>query len=93
LIKGNFHKYENVKRSSDIFDRKPRHGNCRSPWQCIPVNSEGGVALCDCQHDKIIGNILDMPLNEIWNSDMIIEYRGRMASNDPPFAFRACPRF
>jgi len=85
--------YRYLLRPSEIFNRKPRHDNCRSPWQCAPVNSAGNIALCDCQPDKIIGNILHTPLDEIWNSNMMIEHRKRMTGNNPPSACRTCPRF
>ena len=85
--------YRYLLRPSEIFNREPRHQNCRSPWQCLPVNSEGGVAICDCQPDKIIGNILNTPVDQIWNGDMMIAHRERMTGNDPPLACRCCPRF
>jgi radical SAM protein with 4Fe4S-binding SPASM domain len=85
--------YRYLLRPSEIFNREPRHQNCRSPWQCVPVNTEGGVAVCDCQPDKIIGNILNTPLDEIWNNGMMMAHRERMTGNDPPSACRACPRY
>lgn len=80
-------------RPSDIFHRKRHHENCRSPWQCVPINSEGGIALCDCRPDKIIGNILDRPLDKIWNGDLMIAHRKKMIGHEPPGACLACPRF
>lgn len=85
--------YRYLLRPSEIFNRESRHQNCRSPWQCVPVNSEGGVAVCDCQPDNIIGNILNTPLDQIWNGDRMVAHRERMTGNDPPSACRCCPRF
>jgi MoaA/NifB/PqqE/SkfB family radical SAM enzyme len=49
--------------------------------------------VCDCQPDKIIGNILNTPLDEIWNNVMMMAHRERMTGNNPPSACRACPRY
>ena len=66
---------------------------CFSPWQTVPVNVKGDITMCDCQPENRVGNILNDPFSEIWNGELMKNYRERMLSDDPPGACRICPRF
>jgi len=73
--------------------RRERHAFCLSPWQTLPVDAWGNVSLCDCQPDRIVGNLHDQPLSEIWNSGLMVKHRRKMLSESPPENCRVCPRF
>lgn len=66
---------------------------CCSPWQTLPVDVRGNATICDCQPQEIVGNILHQPFSEIWNGEVMTEYRRRMLESEPPDACRICPRF
>jgi len=76
-----------------LFQRSPKRQWCNSPWQTIPIRVNGDVTICDCQPDKIIGNIFNQPFSEIWNGDKMATFRAQMLSSTPPAACRSCPRF
>jgi len=80
-------------RGEQLADRSPRHTNCLSPWQTIPVSVDGQLSLCDCQPDTVLGNIQRMSLADWWNGTAMREQRRRMLGDDPPQACRICPRF
>ena len=66
---------------------------CCSPWQTVPISVTGEVTLCDCQPGVLLGNLLDQPLDGIWNGAIMQDHRRRMLGPDPPEACRICPRF
>jgi MoaA/NifB/PqqE/SkfB family radical SAM enzyme/pimeloyl-ACP methyl ester carboxylesterase len=76
-----------------LYSRSRERTWCDSPWQTVPVDVQGNVTVCDCQPEKVIGNLLDMPLSEIWNSEMMVEHRRNMLGVSPPKACSICPRF
>lgn len=76
-----------------LFQRSRKRKWCYSPWQTIPVDVGGNATICDCQPEKLIGNVLDQPFSEIWNGERMIEYRRRMLEDDPPETCKICPRF
>jgi len=76
-----------------LFQRSKRRKWCSSPWQTIPVRVNGDVTICDCQPNKIIGNIFNQPFSEIWNGDKMVTFREQMLSSTPPAVCRSCPRF
>lgn len=76
-----------------LYRRSPRHRFCHSPWQTLAVNVRGEVALCDCQPERVVGNLLEQPLGELWNSPAFCAQRRQMRSDAPPAACRICPRF
>jgi radical SAM protein with 4Fe4S-binding SPASM domain len=79
--------------TEQLYRRSSRHRFCHSPWQTLSVNVRGDVALCDCQPESLIGNILEQPLAELWNSTELCSHRRQMRSDSPPKACRICPRF
>lgn len=66
---------------------------CYSPWQTIVVDVNGEVAICDCQPGEKVGNLLQIPLEEIWNNNRMMEYRSHMLRAYPPPNCQICPRF
>lgn len=52
-----------------------------------------GVTLRDCQPEWVVGNLLEQPLVELWNSSEFRIQRQQMGSDSPPAACRICPRF
>jgi MoaA/NifB/PqqE/SkfB family radical SAM enzyme/surfactin synthase thioesterase subunit len=66
---------------------------CCSPWQTMPVSVTGEATLCDCQPGVPLGNLLDLPLDAIWNGTVMQGHRRRMTGPEPPEACRICPRF
>jgi len=76
-----------------LFQRSQKDNWCRSPWQTIAVDVSGNAAVCDCQPENRVGNILIQPFSKIWNGKMMIDYRKRMLSPNPPEACMICPRF
>jgi len=47
---------------------------CKSPWRKLTIEDSGGVRV-DCKCPRIVGNIIETPLEEIWNSEAMQEYR------------------
>ena len=76
-----------------LFRRSTVHQWCHSPWQTIPVGVNGDVTICDCQPDKVIGNLFRQPLSEIWNGERMMAFREQMTSDSPPEVCLVCPRF
>lgn len=76
-----------------LYRRSPRHRFCHSPWQTLAINVRGEVALCDCQPDRVVGDLLEQPLADVWNSPAFCTQRQQMRSDSPPAACRICPRF
>ncbi|MDH4100386.1 MAG: radical SAM protein [Nitrospirota bacterium] len=76
-----------------LYRRSAKHRFCCSPWQTVAVDVDGTATLCDCQPDKPVGNLFEVPLEEIWNGEVMREHRRRMVGDEPPEACRGCPRF
>ncbi len=76
-----------------VFRRSITHRCCHSPWQTIPINVNGDVTICDCQPNRVVGNLFRQPLVEIWNGEKMRAFRKEMTSALPPAACLACPRF
>jgi MoaA/NifB/PqqE/SkfB family radical SAM enzyme/pimeloyl-ACP methyl ester carboxylesterase len=76
-----------------LWRRSPRHAFCASPWQTIPVSVDGQASLCDCQPEVLLGNLLEVPLSEIWNGPTMVDHRRRMCGQCPPPPCLLCPRF
>jgi radical SAM protein with 4Fe4S-binding SPASM domain len=89
------HRYRNhlLVPPERIRDRSEKRRNCVSPWQTIAVDVNGDVALCDCQPDKRVGNILKKPFSRVWNGERIREHRREMLGAEPPQSCLCCPRF
>ena len=73
--------------------RSAVHQDCLSPWQTLPVDVDGNVTVCDCQPDRIIGNLYEKGFSKIWNGAAMRGQRRSMRSEKPLTACRICPRF
>jgi radical SAM protein with 4Fe4S-binding SPASM domain len=76
-----------------LFNRARTRNWCNSPWQTIAINNRGDVSICDCQPERIIGNIFRQPLSRIWNGKAMVSFRKQMLSSNPPECCLSCPRF
>jgi MoaA/NifB/PqqE/SkfB family radical SAM enzyme/alpha-beta hydrolase superfamily lysophospholipase len=76
-----------------LYDRSARHTWCYSPWQTVPVDVNGNITICDCQPEKVAGNLLTQPFTDIWNGEVMRAHRERMRGDNPPPSCRICPRF
>ncbi len=76
-----------------LYQRSSHRTWCCSPWQTVPISVRGEVTVCDCQPEKSAGNLLEMPLQDIWNGEAFVKQREQMLSDAPPEACRICPRF
>jgi MoaA/NifB/PqqE/SkfB family radical SAM enzyme len=63
---------------------KKRKGMCVVPWfgQLI-ISQNGDVKLC-CSYDAPIGNINDSTLEEIWNNDIVRQFRSSFSKGEFP---------
>jgi len=82
-----------ILQSDSLFRRSPERRWCCSPWQTVPVNVEGKVTVCDCQPERIVGDLLNQSLAEIWNGEMMMAQRRDMLAQSPPAVCSICPRF
>jgi len=62
---------------------------CISPWQHVFVGAEGDVKFC-CEQNYIIGNLLQEPFDEIWNSEKATEFRNCMIEGEYHSICRNC---
>lgn len=82
-----------IRTPASLAERSVTHHGCLSPWQTLPVDVNGGAAICDCQPANTIGNLLETPFEAIWNGSAMQEQRRQMRTTSPPAACRGCPRF
>ena len=78
---------------SQLYQRSDTHRWCFSPWQTVPIDVRGNMTVCDCQPEKIVGNLVEEPFSTIWEGELMKEHRTRMISPDPPENCKICPRF
>ena len=78
---------------AEVKRRAKSHQWCLSPWQTLPVDVDGNVAICDCQPHHIIGNLHEHAFSAIWNGPPMQRHRQGMRSQNPPEACLVCPRF
>jgi MoaA/NifB/PqqE/SkfB family radical SAM enzyme/esterase/lipase len=76
-----------------LFHRSTTRTWCQSPWQTLPVAVDGTLTLCDCQPGATVGNLLEEPLESLWNGPALRGHRRAMVGGEPPEACRICPRF
>lgn len=65
-----------LSRENDKQDRNPIPfiPKCKAPWRKLTIEDSGGVRI-DCKCPYTVGNIIESPIEEIWNSEMIQRYR------------------
>ena len=51
------------------------YGPCISPWTTVEIMPNGDVSPCRDYPDFITGNILESPIEGIWNGERYIEFR------------------
>lgn len=78
---------------SQLYTRSRTHTHCCSPWQTLPVSVDGTLTVCDCQPERIVGNLLRQPLSELWKTGAMQKQRWRMISGLPVEACEICPRY
>jgi radical SAM protein with 4Fe4S-binding SPASM domain len=76
-----------------VFQRSLKCEWCRSPWKTIAVDIDGNAAVCDCQPESQIGNILREPFSKIWNGKKNDGLPPANAQQHPPAMCSICPRF
>jgi MoaA/NifB/PqqE/SkfB family radical SAM enzyme/pimeloyl-ACP methyl ester carboxylesterase len=76
-----------------LYQRSATHTWCLSPWQTVPIDVAGNITLCDCQPTFMVGNLFQDSFTDIWNGEVMQNYRAAMLSSQPPEACRICPRF
>jgi len=85
--------------SDDQLDRYYRnpadlmgYGPCISPWTTVEIMPNGDVATCRDYPDYIAGNILDAPMEAIWNGDRYVAFRKALSENGGtfPICARCC---
>ena len=56
--------------------------SCILPWRQLAIGFDGTVAICcrDLDFSNPIGNVRDMPIADIWNSDKMVLYREYLAT-------------
>jgi MoaA/NifB/PqqE/SkfB family radical SAM enzyme len=56
---------------------EPIKSTCVRPFRIMQVNWKGRVVLCcnDYQSEVVMGNVVTLPLVDIWNSDGFMKYR------------------
>ena len=58
---------------------------CEEPWTGIfSVRTNGDVICCPCYAQVKIGNINKAPLQEIWNSEQIVDMRSHLSKGQLP---------
>jgi radical SAM protein with 4Fe4S-binding SPASM domain len=64
---------------------------CRDPWEFLFVDVHGNIRVC-CTSHRLMGNILETPLETIWNSPAYQEFRAKMVSPEIPAECQTCLR-
>jgi len=85
-------RYDQLRR----YYRKPGdflgYGPCISPWTTVEIMPNGDVAPCRDYPDFVTGNILDTPLQDIWNGERYAMFRKALTGNGGtfPICARCC---
>jgi len=68
------------------------YGPCISPWTTVEIMPNGDVAPCRDYPDYITGNIMDTPLENIWNGVPYVTFRKALLKNGGrfPICARCC---
>jgi len=63
---------------------------CPNIWRTIHLGTRGNVRVCCMGGFEDIGNIMEQPLDEIWNSEPMRRLRQSLLDGKPPQACRRC---
>lgn len=64
---------------------------CRDPWDFLFIDVHGNIRVC-CTSHRIMGNVHDTDIVDIWNSRPYQEFRAKMVSPDIPEECTTCLR-
>jgi len=63
--------------------------HCTFPWRSLFVTAQGDVMPCQFLHYKV-GNLLEQPMEEIWNGERFVRFRREIAKGLFPACARCC---
>jgi radical SAM protein with 4Fe4S-binding SPASM domain len=68
------------------------YGPCISPWTTVEILPNGDVTPCRDYSDFVAGNILKLPIEEIWNGRRYVKFRKTLFENGGtfPICARCC---
>ncbi|MBN2547289.1 MAG: radical SAM protein [Spirochaetes bacterium] len=66
--------YDDILKMDSSLNKFTYTDFCSYPWDTIFININGDISLC-CTNNTLIDNILNDPLEKIWNCNEAIEYR------------------
>jgi MoaA/NifB/PqqE/SkfB family radical SAM enzyme len=86
-----FYNYSNV-----IEDLRESDFKCTIPFERMLVMANGDLSICSCGtilESKIVGNINDMTIKEVWNSNEMIDLKLKMSNGESHLVdiCKACP--
>lgn len=71
----------NTHASEDNIDKSfssPEETTCKFPWKQLLIDTGKGDIRPDCLCVRSLGNIFDNTIEELWNNEMMQEYRRRI---------------
>jgi radical SAM protein with 4Fe4S-binding SPASM domain len=77
-------------RADDAPVRQVRLRPCYAPWTSIMTTMDGGVHPC-CRSNRVLGNLRERSIAEVWNGSLYQDFRKRVNSAEPPKECRLCP--
>ncbi len=87
-----FYSFNKPKLFNKLFKKKTYF--CEEPWVGIfSVRTNGDIICCPCYAQVRIGNINESPIQEIWNSEKLIQMRKSFKKGELPEACKKqlCP--
>jgi radical SAM protein with 4Fe4S-binding SPASM domain len=68
------------------------YGPCISPWTTVEIMPNGDVSPCRDYSDFITGNIMEMPIENIWNGERAVKFRKALLESGGtfPICARCC---
>lgn len=68
------------------------YGPCISPWTTIELMPNGDAAPCRDYPDYVLGNVLETPIEEIWNGERYVTFRKTLKEHGGtfPICARCC---
>lgn len=66
------------------------HGCDQDPWESVHVLANGDVVPCEVHDDRVMGNLNESPLEQIWHSPAYQDFRRQYWNGEEPRC-RRCP--